>query len=120
MEKIKCPLEPFKDKEVPLYIIFDTLSMRTAQQVGCVFIYLINNKDSKATKVIENIIKANINRNRFELIKRMYFDTYDFKNKKLKRYFYFKEPNTIFDIMDSFEIIFNLIPLLQNIASYYK
>lgn len=119
METIKCPLDIFLDQEVPLYIIFDTLTMKpkVAQDVGCVLAYLAKNKNKKGSEIINNIIKANIGQENFYKLKEMYIDTY---TTKLKRFFYFSKPQEIYDIIDSFNIIYELIPVLQEVAIYYE
>ena len=117
METIKCPLSDFLDQDLPLYIIFDTLTIKPkiAQDVGCILAYLAQNKEG--TPIITNIIKANIGHDSYNKLKEMYIDTY---TTKLKRFFYFSEPQEIYDVIDSFNTIYELIPVLQDVAIYYK
>lgn len=122
MNKIKCPLKDFLDQELPMSIIFDTLSIKedVTKYVGKIIVYININKNTKSEKVISNIIKANIGKDNFKLLKELYIDTYNEEKKTLKRYLYFFNENDLYGIMDTFNIIYSLSPILNNVAFYYR
>lgn len=122
METIRCPLEKYLDKELPVKMIFDTMQMKNdvAISVAKILIWIATHKDTKGEEIIRNILRANLGANRYDIIHKCYIDTYDEKSNILKRYFYLEDPNIIYDIMDSFNIIYSLIPVLSEVASYYK
>jgi hypothetical protein len=121
MEKTICPVGKYKDEEFELHTIFDTLSIRNdiANAVSCIFVFMVKNKNSKSVEIIKNIIEANIGKDNYKMLQEMYLDTYNFETKKVKRYFYIEDTNDIYKIMDSFTMIYRLIPVLQRVASYY-
>lgn len=122
MNKIKCPLKDFLDQELPMSIIFDTLSIKedVTKYVGKIIVYININNNTKSEKVISNIIKANIGKDNFKLLKELYIDTYNEEKKTLKRYLYFFNENDLYGIMDTFNIIYSLSPILNNVAFYYR
>lgn len=122
MNKIKCPLKDFLDQELPMSIIFDTLSIKedVTKYVSKIIVYININKNTKSEKVISNIIKANIGKDNFKLLKELYIDTYNEEKKTLKRYLYFFNENDLYGIMDTFNIIYSLSPILNNVAFYYR
>lgn len=122
MNKIKCPLKDFLDQELPMSIIFDTLSIKedVTKYVSKIIVYININNNTKSEKVISNIIKANIGKDNFKLLKELYIDTYNEEKKTLKRYLYFFNENDLYGIMDTFNIIYSLSPILNNVAFYYR
>ena len=123
MNQIKCPIPACLDKNFPLTIIFDTMNSvpNDALNITCkILLFIINNKNKQSEKVITNIIRANLGAERYDMINKFYVDTYDFQNNKFKRYFYFEKEKPIYDIIDSFNIIKNIFPVLQEVAAYYQ
>jgi len=121
MDTVKCPLKQMQDEQIELGIIFDTRSIKQKvfNDVCCVFNYIIKNQQKKSTECILNIMKANLGEKRYNIIKEQYIDSF-FKNKKMTRYILAFDDNMIFNIMDSFDIIFGLIPSLEKAAIEIK
>lgn len=122
MRKIKCPFQNFLDQELPLTIIFDTLSIRedVTKYVGKIITYICTKKSIKGSEIILNIIRANIGQEKYDLFKKSYIDTYNIENKTIKRYFYLYDEKDLFNIVDAFNIIYSLSPVLNNIALHYR
>lgn len=121
MRTIKCPLEQFKDQEIPLYMVFDTISVgwNVAERVGKVIKWIIFNENPKAAKVVFNILMANLGEKRMRLFTNMYIKTYDKTNMKVVRYHAVATEEEINDIFYIFNKVNELIPALGEIASYY-
>lgn len=113
MNTIKCPLEAMLNEEINLGIIFDTCSIKeqVSHAVYCVLKYVIKNKEKDSTKHILNIIKANLGEIRYNIIKEQYIDSLE--NNEMNRYLLITKEHDIIDIIDSFNIIFSLMPALE-------
>lgn len=120
MEKILCPIEQYKDQEIPLYKVFDTLAInrKDAVIVGKITQWLALNKNSKAALIIHRILKANLGEN-YELYKEMYLGTFDEKTLKMARW-HCVESEKVNDIFDIFAMISSISNTLSQIVTYYN
>lgn len=119
---IKCPIEKYLDMNVPLGIVFDTLSVgkERAEKVGSFIEWIVFNNDKEASNIIFTILKANLGESKLKLFIGLYLKTYDKKNRKVMRYQAAKDESEIKDLFFIFEMIERLIPVFINVISYYK
>lgn len=119
---IKCPIEKYLDMNVPLGIVFDTLSVgkERAEKVGSFIEWIVFNNDKEASNIIFTILKANLGESKLKLFISLYLKTYDKKNRKVMRYQAAKDESEIKDLFFIFQTIERLIPVFINVISYYK
>ena len=120
MEKMFNPfLEGQPDDETVVSYILDKALNGSEDQkaVFKFFQYLISVKDTEA---YDNLIKGLINilgQADYDLIKTVYFDTYNTQTMTFTRYAYFEDKNEIKRIFSAFILINKELPKLRMIAN---
>lgn len=120
MDFINCPFEDIDCNNISPCIVFDTSTTVHAKEVAPVIKYLAKNSDKKETNIINNIIKSNVGEYNFNIFKSQYIDTYNNDKNIIKNYAYLFNEKDVYGIIDCFNIIFELKPLLSEIVTYYS
>lgn len=107
MKKIKCPFEDFLNEFIDLYIVFDNMSIpkECLTKVIRVLKYICIYKETKASKIILKIIKANVSDYGMTILKKYYLSQFDPSTRTFKRLLYVKEEEDIREIMQVFSSI---------------
>lgn len=118
---IKCPFDFALDQEVPLMIVFDTMSVGkdAAIKIGKLVYWIMENKNKQAVNEVFNLLRDNLGDENLKLFREMYLLKYDRKHKKVLRFHPVESEETIKNLFYIFNKINELTPALNNIAVRY-
>lgn len=119
METMYNPfLEGTENEETPVcYILDKSLNCSREQKaVFQFFKYLMTNKETDIYNILLNELSNLLDENQYYAIKNIYLDTYNFETKTFSRYAYFDDRNEIRHIVSAFNIIYNSLSYLGDIA----
>lgn len=129
MARIKCPFDPHKDEIMELLFIYDIskLPLNIVKSARNLLVTIKRGTLGKwKTDLMLTIIKANLGETKWKLVKERFLECEKLKDQRfscmnessLKQYILVESEDVSNDIYDSFVILFQISPVLNEVAEY--